>query len=98
MELRRHIKKDDFLEVVLEETPGSGCVWSMAPNDNFVVQKVTRTQRENKSYQELSNDRIKVVFFLRAKNFGEFTLRMVMKRPWEPNSPASVYEEMIVVE
>jgi predicted secreted protein len=95
----RHVKKTEFFQVQLEEDPDSGCRWAIeTPNPNFDIVKIDRLIQRNKSYQDLTKEKMIIVFTIKPKEFGEFTLRMFLRRPWEPKNPVDTFEENIKVE
>jgi predicted secreted protein len=95
----RHVKKTDFFQVRLEEDPNSGYKWAIeTPNSNFEVVKIDRLIQRNKSYQDLTKEKMIIVFTLKPKEFGESTLRIFLRRPWEPKNPVATFEENIKVE
>jgi len=94
----RQVKKDEFFVIELEEDPNSGYKWSLEPNDFFEIQKIERMIQRNKSYEDLTKRNMVLVFHIKSKQIGESTIRMFLRRPWEPKNHVSLYEENIKVE
>jgi len=94
----KRVKTGEIFSISLVETPGNGYLWKVQSSDNFFVEGIKTQVDTSNGFQEAAGGPITKIFFIKAKNAGEFEVKFVKVRPWEKNSgPLEVYSEIITV-
>jgi len=94
----KRVKAGETFSISRIETPGNGYLWKMQSSDNFSVEGIKTEMDTSNGFQEIVSGSVTKIFFIKAKNIGEFEIKFVKIRPWEKNSePLEIYSEIITV-
>ena len=91
------VKPGDTLVINLASNASTGAVWEFVDLDRSLFAEEKTTQYKTHSDAPLPGEGGKVTFTLRAKKPGMGHVKMLYRRPWQPNDPWGTFDVTITI-
>lgn len=91
--LMRRVKKDEIFTVELDEMAAAGYQWRFVAQSNLEVRGITSQIQD----EQAVGGAVTKIFFMQAKETGEYELVFELVRPWEKKNPVRHHHEHIDV-